>query len=158
MKFSPLFLVPFAHAALAGTFGLSDSYEGEDFINDWNFEAIDDPNHGTVNYVSKSTAISQGLVFASGSNFTLRADDTNVVSSSSSGRNSVRIQSPHTYNSHVTVVNLAHMPKGCGTWPAIWEVGPSWPFDGEVDIVEGSNDIVSASPRLVCGAAGSIDD
>ena len=36
----------------------------------------------------------------------MKADDTNVVSSSSSGRNSVRIQSPHTYNSHVTVYVL----------------------------------------------------
>ncbi|VDB91565.1 unnamed protein product [Peniophora sp. CBMAI 1063] len=142
MNLSLFSLASFVHAVLAGTFGISDSYEGEDFINDWNCMAIDDPNHGTVNYVSQSTAISQGLVFSSGSNFTLRADDTNVVSTSSSGRSSVRIQSPHAYNSHVTVINLEHMPKGCGTWPAIWEVGPSWPFDGEVDIVEGSNDIV----------------
>ena len=48
MKFSPFLTATFARVALAGTFGLSDSYEGEDFINDWIFEAIEDPNHGTV--------------------------------------------------------------------------------------------------------------
>jgi len=127
--------------SFAGTFTVTDSYQGADFINDWTFEAIADPTHGYVNYVTRSQAISEGLVSSSGGNFTLKADDTTVLSSSATGRNSVRIQSPNTYNSHVTVVNLAHMPKGCGTWPAIWEVGPNWPNGGEVDIVEGSNDI-----------------
>ncbi|KZV62425.1 glycoside hydrolase family 16 protein [Peniophora sp. CONT] len=129
-----------ARLALAGTFSVVDSYEGQDFINEWTFEAIPDPTHGYVNYVDKSTAVSKGLVFASGSNFTLKADDTTVVSSSASGRDSVRIQSPKTYNSHVTVINLAHMPKACGSWPAVWEVGPNWPQGGEVDIIEGVND------------------
>ncbi|VDB89129.1 unnamed protein product [Peniophora sp. CBMAI 1063] len=140
-----LCIIALAQSAFAGTFTLADSYQGSDFINKWTFQAISDPTHGYVNYVDKSTAVSQGLVFASGSNFTLKADDTNVVSSSASGRNSVRIQSPNSYNSHVTVVNLSHMPKGCGTWPSIWEVGPSWPNNGEVDIIEGTNDIVSSS-------------
>ena len=54
MKFSPILVAAFARIALAGTFSLSDSYEGEDFINDWNFEAIEDPNHGTVYVVAFS--------------------------------------------------------------------------------------------------------
>ena len=104
-----LCIIALAQSAFAGTFTLADSYQGQDFINDWTFQAISDPTHGYVNYVDKSTAVSQGLVFASGSNFTLKADDTNVVSSSASGRNSVRIQSPNAYNSHVTVyVHMFH--------------------------------------------------
>ena len=99
-RFSTLAL---ARLALAGTFSVVDSYQGEDFINEWSFEAIPDPTHGYVNYVDKATAISRGLAFASGSNFTLKADDTTVVSSSASGRDSVRLQSPKTYNSHVVV-------------------------------------------------------
>ena len=104
-----LCIIALAQSAFAGTFTLADSYQGQDFINDWTFQAISDPTHGYVNYVDKSTAVSQGLVFASGTNFTLKADDTNVVSSSASGRNSVRIQSPNAYNSHVTVyVHMFH--------------------------------------------------
>ena len=31
------------------------------------------------------------------------------------------------------------MPTGCGTWPAWWSVGPSWPRAGEIDVIEGVN-------------------
>jgi len=38
--------------------------------------------------------------------------------------------------------DVRHMPQGCGTWPAIWEAGlNNWPAEGEVDILEGVNDI-----------------
>lgn len=40
------------------------------------------------------------------------------------------------------------MPQGCGTWPAVWELGPDWPADGEVDIVEGVNDVVPNQSTL----------
>ena len=34
------------------------------------------------------------------------------------------------------------MPEGCATWPAIWEAGlDDWPSAGEIDILEGANDI-----------------
>jgi beta-glucanase (GH16 family) len=33
------------------------------------------------------------------------------------------------------------MPQGCATWPSAWEVDEAdWPYEGEVDIVEGVND------------------
>ena len=58
--------------------------------------------------------------------------------------------------------DVRHMPTGCGyvvqespvslssmtddrvstrTWPTIWEVGSNWPHDGEIDILEGVNDV-----------------
>jgi len=37
--------------------------------------------------------------------------------------------------------DVRHMPQGCATWPAIWEAGlTNWPYQGEVDILEGTND------------------
>lgn len=38
--------------------------------------------------------------------------------------------------------DIRHMPQGCATWPAVWEVREDgWPNYGEVDIVEGVNDV-----------------
>lgn len=35
-----------------------------------------------------------------------------------------------------TSFDIRHMPQGCGTWPAAWEVNEEiWPNGGEVDIV-----------------------
>ncbi|KAJ3510113.1 hypothetical protein NMY22_g16071 [Coprinellus aureogranulatus] len=46
-----------------------------------------------------------------------------------------------TYATEIHSIDLRHMPQGCGTWPAIWEVAKDdWPNKGEVDIVEGVND------------------
>ena len=47
---------------------------------------------------------------------------------SGAGRQSVRIKSNAAYTTHVAVFNVNHMPEGCGTWPAIWEVDEAdWP-------------------------------
>ncbi|KAI0315870.1 concanavalin A-like lectin/glucanase domain-containing protein [Amylostereum chailletii] len=123
----------------AATYNLADDYTGNAFLDKFDFMTFDDPTHGFVNYVDKNTALSNGLVSVTGSNFTLGADSHNVVSGSARGRDSVRIESQKTYGTHVSVYNVAHMPKGCGTWPAIWEVGSNWPNGGEVDILEGVN-------------------
>ncbi|KAA1476410.1 2 beta-glucan [Dentipellis sp. KUC8613] len=129
-----------AGRSLAATYSLSDNFQGNAFFSDFSFQAIADPTHGRVNYVDQATAQSQGLATVSGSNFILRADDTTVLSASGPGRNSVRLQSNKQYSTHVAVFNIEHMPQGCGTWPAVWELGDNWPNEGEVDIVEGVND------------------
>ncbi|KAJ3572976.1 hypothetical protein NP233_g2731 [Leucocoprinus birnbaumii] len=125
----------------AGTYSLSDTVLPSSFLDFFNFEAIPDPTHGRVNYVGKGAAVSQGLVKQSGSNFIIRADSTNKLDPDGPGRDSVRLSSKNTYNNHVAVFDVHHMPQGCGTWPAIWEKNPnSWPEGGEIDIVEGVND------------------
>ncbi|EIM80631.1 endo-beta-glucanase [Stereum hirsutum FP-91666 SS1] len=137
-----------AGRVLAATYHNADTFQGNSFFSGFSFQAISDPTHGRVNYVSESTARSQGLATVNGSNFILRADHTTTLSPSGPGRNSFRIQSNKAYGTHVTVFNVAHMPQGCGTWPALWEVGPNWPNGGEVDIVEGVNDRVPNQSTL----------
>jgi len=126
---------------LAATYQSSDNFIGNSFFTDFSFEAIADPTHGRVNYVDMATAQSQNLSFASDDTFIMRADSTTVLSASGPGRNSVRIKSNKTYTTHVVIFDIRHMPQGCATWPAAWEVDEAtWPNGGETDVVEGVND------------------
>jgi len=130
-----------APAVLAATYALSDNVVGQGFYNAFDWQAIADPTHGRVNYVDQATSRSQNLTYASSNSFVLRTDSTTVLNSWGPGRNSVRIRSKKTYTTHVSVFDVRHMPQGCATWPAIWEVSEwNWPAGGEVDIVEGVND------------------
>ena len=72
--------------------------------------------------------------------FVMRADDWSIVDPSARGRDSIRISSQNAYSESIFVLDLAHMPAGCATWPAFWtnsQKGP-WPDGGEVDIIEGT--------------------
>jgi hypothetical protein len=128
-------------AVLAQSHALKDTFIGPDFFEAWNWETFDDPTHGRVNYVDQETAKSSNLSYASDSKFIMRADDFKVVAQGSRGRDSVRISSRSSYDDAVFVLDIEHMPEGCGTWPAFWTVsatGP-WPNGGEIDVLEGVN-------------------
>ncbi|QRV78202.1 glycoside hydrolase family 16 protein [Ceratobasidium sp. AG-Ba] len=134
-------LAAVASVAQAATYNLVDNFVGSGFLNGFSHQAIADPTHGRVNYVSQSTAISQNLTYASGNTFIMRADYKTKLSSSGAGRNAVRIQSNKQYTTHVEVADIRHMPQGCGTWPAYWTTDTNgWPSRGEIDIIEGVND------------------
>jgi len=116
---------------------LTDSYAGTTFFDHWNFYNSPDPTHGYVYYSTYQQAQQWGLIKTTPNNVYIGADHTTV--STGSGRASVRITSKKSFNSGLFVIDLSHMPEGCGTWPAFWLVGPSWPSRGEVDIIEGVN-------------------
>ena len=68
----------------------------------------------------------------------MSADSNSTVPANARGRDSVRITSHNTYTHAVIVLDLAHMPTGCATWPAFWTVtSGTWPDGGEIDIIEG---------------------
>ncbi|TFK32346.1 laminarinase [Crucibulum laeve] len=135
-----LFLFPSVLVVWGATYSQTDSHTGSGFLKSFSVQAISDPTHGRVNYVDAGTAASQNLTYSSGDHFVLRADSKKVLSASGAGRNSVRLQSNKAYTTSVMVFNIRHMPQGCGTWPAVWTVGANWPYQGEIDILEGVND------------------
>lgn len=51
----------------------------------------------------------------------------------SGGRKSVRVTSHKAYNTGLVVLDVAHMPEGCGTWPAF--VSASLPTPLPPDLV-----------------------
>jgi hypothetical protein len=52
---------------------------------------------------------------------------------------SIRIVSTKTFYHGLVIADFDRMPFGCSVWPSFWTVGPSWPHNGEIDIVEGVN-------------------
>ncbi|KAN0091585.1 glycoside hydrolase family 16 protein [Tylopilus felleus] len=136
LAFVALAVSGFAEAA---AYSRTANLYGQSFLDAFEWVAIADPTHGRTNYVTKSTAKSQGLYSVSGNTVTLRADYNTVLEPSGPGRNSFRLQSKDQYSTHVAIFDIGHIPEGCGTWPA--EVGADWPNHGEIDIVEGVNNV-----------------
>ncbi|CAI6279834.1 unnamed protein product [Periconia digitata] len=124
----------FTSTALAG-YVLEDDYMSKDFYSEFSFFTGPDPTNGFVNYVDQSKGKSMGL-FQSGK----ASWGVDTKSKDPGGRASIRLESKKTYNKGLIVIDVAHMPFGCGTWPAFWTFGPNWPNSGEIDIIEGVHD------------------
>lgn len=100
-------------------------------------------------YVNQSVAVQNGFVQTTVNNTALiKPDTTNLWPNGGPGRPSVRIISDNTYTHGLFILDLKHMPFGCGTWPAYWLLGPNWPSNGEIDIIEGVNTIAYNSVSL----------
>jgi hypothetical protein len=98
-------------------------------------------NSEYVTYLAKDAAISSGLIQNRNGQLYLGVDSWSILNPNGAGRNSVRIRSNKAYNAGTLVIgDFAHIPANvCGIWPSFWLVGPSWPGDGEIDILEGVN-------------------
>ena len=113
-----------APATVAG-YSLTDDYTTSNFFSMMSFFTEADPTHGYVQYVDEGTAQSEGLIQSSSDSVYIGVDANGTASGS--GRQSVRLTSSKTYNQGLFVIDVEHMPTGCGTWPAFWLVGPNWP-------------------------------
>ncbi|KAJ7293331.1 glycoside hydrolase family 16 protein [Mycena rebaudengoi] len=123
-------------AANNKTWTLADTYEGQSFLDQWDFFTGKDPTNGLVNYQSQADAVAKKLAVVDGKVLTLAVDDFTPLQPKEH-RDSVRISSKKTYNSGLFIADFAAMPASCGVWPAWWSVGPNWPQGGEIDVLEG---------------------
>lgn len=124
-----------------GPYELSSVQEGATFFD--NYEFYDGPDSlgsaGYNNYVSKKRATELNIA-----NITKEDGETFVIMSSSptekGPRESVRLEGKTRYDRGLFILDLRHMPAGCGVWPAWWLTDEAaWPDNGEIDIVEGIN-------------------
>jgi len=112
---------------------LTSKLEGSDFLNFFNYDTNDNDNGGVAQYVN---GVQEGLAYTSGNQVILAVDTTEDVAE----RNSLRMVSKTTFNAkdmNLFVFDIAAMPAVCGTWPAVWFTGANWPYQGEIDVVEG---------------------
>ncbi|TEY69586.1 hypothetical protein BOTCAL_0112g00250 [Botryotinia calthae] len=145
--------------ALTG-YRLEESYSGNTFFDAFDFFTDPDPTHGFVAYVSESAASQQGLISVRSDGVYMGVDSKTILNPSGPGRNSVRIESKKSWTHGLFIADLAHMPGGaCGSWPAMWTVGYNWPYNGEIDIIEGVNsqnhNLMSLHSGPTCSVAGS---
>ena len=138
-------------------YDLVNSYGGSNFFSGWSFWDQPDPTNGFVNYTDKQTSMDAnlaGYIFnnATGEHTAFMGVDYTTMNPAA-GRASVRISSDQTWSAGgLFVADVRHSPQGaCGSWPALWLVGPDWPHQGEIDIIEGVNDDVYNSMTLHTG-------
>lgn len=74
-------------------------------------------------------------------------------------RESIRLEGKRRFNRGLFILDLRHMPAGCGVWPAFWLTDEAnWPVNGEIDIVEGVNYQSVAKTALHTTKGCSMDD
>ncbi|KAI8994974.1 beta-1,3-1,4-glucanase [Pilobolus umbonatus] len=116
---------------------VKQSFRGQNFLNGFTFFADKDPSNGFVQYQTEEGARSLNLITETQNNIIIRADANNVTPN---GRPSVRLLSKERFKYGLFILDLEHMPFGCGTWPAFWMLGaPVWPTGGQINIIEGIN-------------------
>ena len=116
--------------------------EGKKFFDYYEF--LDGPDSlgsaGYNDYVGKERALKLNLA-----NVTKEKDSEFIYLQSAPGmdggfRESVRLEGKRRFDRGLFILDVAHMPAGCGVWPAFWLTDEdAWPMNGEIDIVEGIN-------------------
>ena len=152
-----LFLLTSLASQTLGIYTLSDDYSADKFFSMHTFFTDDDPTKGNVNYVGQAQAQSLGLISSDNNKVVMRVDSTTPVATGK-GRNSIRVQSNKTYGNGLWIADIAHMPSGCGGWPAWWATSSQkqWPAGGEIDIVENVNEANTNFATLHTGGTGQV--
>ncbi|KAH8825287.1 glycoside hydrolase family 16 protein [Flagelloscypha sp. PMI_526] len=123
------------------SYDLVHDYSGLSFFDAWDFYGSwDNLTLGDVWWLNKDEAFSSYLAYINDAgNAILRIDNVQTVVAPYK-RNSVRITSQASYDvGSLWVADIVHIPYGCAVWPAFWTMGPKWPDDGEIDIIESIN-------------------
>ncbi|ORY74605.1 endo-beta-glucanase [Protomyces lactucae-debilis] len=130
---------------------LVEDYSGSSFFDGFNYEDAPDPTHGHVLYQSRKSAQAMNLTYIG--NDGIAYLHTESYAQAPQGRPSIRISTKRTFTRGLFVLDLLHMPVGCGTWPAFWTTAVNgWPRKGEIDILEGVNLEVDNAMTLHTGA------
>lgn len=117
MHFSTLIVAAGLVRSGLAIYNLAEDYSGNSFFDKFDFFTGDDPTHGYVNYVDRGNAQAQGLINTDGGHPYIGVDFRRQASGR--GRDSVRLTSKRSYNHMLVVIDVQHMPQGCGTWPAL---------------------------------------
>jgi len=149
-----------------GPYVLIDKQEGKNFFSNYAFYSGSDSegSNGYINYVDKEKAFAQGIA-----NVTFEPINSgektepfiymSTTPTVKGPRNSVRLEGLKRYNRGLFIIDVRHMPAGCGTWPAFWMSDEAnWPVNGEIDIIEGVNTQTKVKTALHTTRVCQMDD
>lgn len=147
--------------ARTGPYRLSELHSGHDFASFYDFyEGADSEGSAGFNtYTPYERAMQLGLInvtttlnataeeqLEDGSGTRSGDSDSDVffyiqsLPTEQGPRESVRMEGKTRFNAGLFILDLDHMPTGCGQWPAFWLTDEDrWPDAGEIDVVEGIN-------------------
>jgi len=147
-----VFAVCVLNAEPLDTYKLYKTVDSTTFMSFFNFDTHD-YNHGNVQYVPADQAKSLNMLRFNNNQIYMGAE-----MNSWGKRKSIKVLSKETFNKGLFIMDAKHMPAGCGTWPAWWLTGPSWPNAGEIDIIEqvntASQDATTLHTSKGCYASG----
>lgn len=157
-----------AVAAAEKTYQLEESFNYQNFFDNFDFFESNfdtgnyndvDPTSGYVNYRNRADAETLGLIATQGTEMYIGVDHANTLDVNGKGRNSVRIESKKSFDSGLIIASFTHLPQPvCGSWPAYWMYGSSWPTNGEIDIYENWNTAPYNLITLHTDSAASVGD
>jgi hypothetical protein len=137
-------------------YSIEDTYDSSNFFKQFGFFTDPDPTDGFVQYVGAINANQTAIAGYSNGAVYLGVDHKTM--NPSKGRESVRVSSNKAYTRGLIIGDIAHVPDSiCGVWPAFWTVGPNWPSSGEIDIIEGVNDMTSNTVTLHSSAGCTME-
>lgn len=108
-------IISLASSAIAG-YDIKEDFMSGNFFDHFDFISSPDPTHGFVNYVDGNTAASKKYINSDNGAY-IGVDFVNIASDA--GRDSVRLASKSQFDESLIILDLAHMPTGMGTWPAL---------------------------------------
>ena len=145
-----------------GPYQLSERQVGDRFLDFYSFYEGEDSlgSAGFNTYTAKQRSLDLGLI-----NVTVTTTTTTTTSAEESAeesfvylstlptdqgpRESVRLEGIQRWDAGLFILDLDHMPAGCGQWPAFWLTDEDhWPDHGEIDVVEGVNYQAQAKTAL----------
>jgi hypothetical protein len=134
LKVALALLISNLHTALSQQYQLIQEYNASNIFEEFRFFAVRTPltppyythiDHlqdpdPTGGYVPFDTAAFTGLIGNGSGLVYLGVDKTNVYSPDGPGRPSVRLESKMSFTEGIFVIDLTHMPAGCGVWPGTY--------------------------------------
>ncbi|KAI0372082.1 hypothetical protein BV20DRAFT_1120294 [Pilatotrama ljubarskyi] len=142
LRRSTVLATSLAMAASSMGYDLVRDYSGPNFFDGWDFYGSwDNLTLSNVWWVNETRAAAEHLAYVNDAGRAIiRVDNTTNLPPDMPNRDTIRITTKELYDfGSLWVFDATHLPYGCSVWPAFWTKGPNWPYDGEIDIVEGIN-------------------